>query len=278
MPEYPANRDPAIRAARRQHFLYWAYGLLGLVAAHALLPALAGLLRFDLEMAGVAMVMGLLWVIFPAFVFAVGMLMYAGALFEWRWFFASPELRKMRALCGDRGARGWYLYFGGFMMGGCCTVSVVGNLGLAYLLFSTLPRDWQKGAPRGQVQMRFANLEKQILDERRRLEEEARVAGPRIRDAEAAFHKWQATPGDSQLQRDSQRADESANESVSHYLLRRIQLDRMVGELEKLTTENRLQSQVLKDNQKLPPELVLDTDAVEKRLDAARAARYRDSQ
>lgn len=71
----------------------------------------------------------------------MGMLMYAAAWFEWRWFFRSATLRHARGMFGDSGARSFYLIFGGVLMVGGALSSLGGSLVIAgsFLLVPARP-------------------------------------------------------------------------------------------------------------------------------------------
>jgi hypothetical protein len=300
MAPHQANRDPAVRAARKRHFLYWVAAGLGLVGAHVLLPPLGGLLRLDFTLAAVAIVGGLFWVVWPIMFFAIGMFAYAGALFEWSWFFNSKRMRAMRAGGGDAAARAFYLYLGGFLMVASTAVSVVGNLGLALIILFTMPRDWQKQAERDRAREQLVaagqpippelqpeappvqripppeelgEKERSLLSVRHYLEQDANVARQHLAEVEDAYRKCQAAPNDYVLKVQSEQRDERAYSRLVNYQERCKQIARMVADLEKFTTEHRLQSRVLDDNRQLPPELVVNVEPTLQRINAVRAAR-----
>ena len=143
MPEYRASQNPDVRAHRWRVFWRWVYVLLAMPGGAIALPLLAGLLRLapadGVLGAGVALFLAF-W---PVVFFLIGMLMFAGAHFEWSWFMNARRMRAMRAGGGDSMARGFYVWTGGIIMGLAAAASVVMTIGVAGLTLTGL-FDWEK--------------------------------------------------------------------------------------------------------------------------------------
>ena len=112
MPEYQGNIDEGGKVQRRKHFLGWVFVLGASLLLSLVLPLLGGLIRLDWQRAAGGVALALSWCLWPTVFFLLGMLFYAGALFEWRWFFHSRRLRQLRTMLGDQGARKFYLASG----------------------------------------------------------------------------------------------------------------------------------------------------------------------
>ncbi|MCO6456935.1 MAG: hypothetical protein J5I93_16675, partial [Pirellulaceae bacterium] len=253
--EYRGSGGVSQAAGRRRHFRRWVYVLLAMFLAAVLLPLLAGLMRRDWELALGGVLVGLLAFFWPALFFLMGMLMYAAAWFEWRWFFRSATLRHARGMFGDSGARSFYLIFGGVLMVGGALFSLGGSLVIAGSFLLVDARPGVAGADPGTPRQRVQVAERTVEQTRQLFEVNARPLRERLDEVQQLRALIRERPHDLELRDQLRDAERRLSKLHADYRLFRDQWQTAVEKLRQRVAETGGSSRVLEQNGQVPPEL-----------------------
>jgi hypothetical protein len=246
--EYRGQQGAELKAMRKRHFRRWVYLLVTMVLAAVFLPLIAGLIRGNAELALGGVLLGLIVFFWPTIVFVLGMLMYAGAWFEWGWFFRSRGLRHARGMFGDSGARKFYLAFGGILMVGGAFFSLGSSLVIAGSFLFT--RDPQVVAAGNRVQV----AEQNVAQTRQLFETNAIALREHLEQIDTLKAAIARQPNELRPREQLLKAQQRLPEFYADYRLYRDQWQGSVTRLEQQVDEEGTTSRVLRSHREVPHE------------------------
>lgn len=253
--EYQQQGESVSPERRRRVFLRWVILLAAMPLFAIVLPLASGAIRGDWELAAGGVLLALFAFLWPAFFFLFGMLMYAGAWFEWQWFFRSRTLRHARGMFGDSGARTFYLIFGRALMIGGAMFSVGSSLLIAGSLLRGDAGQRNiagQGPPAGQ---RIRVAEHGVEQTRQLFEQNAKPLVDAVRRVEQLDEQIEQNPHDLKLREELAKAQSRTPKLYSDYRLFRDQWRQQVERLRVAVDAEGAESDVLDENREVPLEL-----------------------
>ncbi|MEZ6113306.1 MAG: hypothetical protein R3C99_20170 [Pirellulaceae bacterium] len=253
--EYERQGDAISPVRRRRVFLRWVILLAVMPLLAIVLPLASGAIRGDWNLAGGGVLLALFAALWPAFFFLFGMLMYAGAWFEWQWFFRSRTMRHARGMFGDSGARSFYLIFGRVLMVGGAMFSLGSSLLIASgIMFGDAgPRNAAGNGPPARQRIRVA--EQSVEQTRQLFEQNARPLAELARQMSDLRQRIERSPNDLKLREELTRVESRTPKLYADYRLFRDQWRQQVERLRVAVDAEGADSNVLDENRETPPEL-----------------------
>ena len=274
---HPDATQVETRATRKRHFRMWLILFAVCVVAAVTLPTLAGVVRLGLAdglLTGVAvLVMGCGLV--PLYL--IGLLGYAGALFEWKSFVNSRRMRRASAKLGPVKARKFYMTLASVAMGGTAAVALIGTFVIVVVLLVAPARK-----PRGFAGARTPRQSEEgnVTFQRQKLDQVLARLQPMVARADEFRAKIKADPDNIVLRHQANQHFDGLTRSAMNYRNARNSWEASVRKLAAVVNASGKTSQVLDENRKLPPELdfspeQLDTTQFPAREVRAQLARHK---
>ena len=265
------RREPA---SRKQQFQFWVRLLLVWICAGIVLPTLAAILRngvtAGLKMAGGVVVYGL----GPLACYLIGLLAYAGALFEWKSFVNSRRMRATRTLLGDQTARKFYLGLSRVVMGLVAGAAILGTLviTLSFLLFELNGNRGQHVAARQDVRKSgntlLKKMEAEVLAQREEVLEAASSVARFVENNEKLIAQIKKDPHNLQLRASANRAFTSGERAVAvmRYTNKKRSWDLAVRKLSDFERTAGTASSIYYGHRELPSKFVFSPTQLKPRL------------
>ena len=252
---YQKDTREGVHSERKRQFRFWKRLLIWSYCAGAVLVTLAAMSRNGvvegLKLGGVSAILGLA----PVACYLIGLLAYAGALFEWKSFVNSRRMRASRSLMGDQSARKLYLTLSRVVMTFMAGVLILGTLvfSLAFLLQK---KDRRAGNAAGgqSVNQRdplLVSAEADVIETRKQLLELAANVARFVANNETFQMRIKADPNNLRLRSEANKAFSSRLRLVIKFTNSKTGWQDAVSRLERFAEPG---NRILEDNRTLPAE------------------------